>query len=107
MKLAKLAAKPQLKQITIDDADIVEKYGESIDFWIYDRQNMSTFMKLASLEDSKDLSAVAEVVNELILDEDGTPVLVDGNELPVDVMMKVIEVTVNQLGNSVNQTLKA
>jgi hypothetical protein len=105
MKLSKLAAKPQLKQLTIDDAIIVENYGEPIEFYIYDRQDMTTFMKLASLENDKnDISQIAELVNDLILDEDGKKVVTDGNVLPTDVMLKVIEVTVKNLGNSLIQT---
>ena len=45
MKLAELAAEPKLIPITLDDADIVEKYGEPLEFWIWDRQPIDSFNK--------------------------------------------------------------
>lgn len=104
MKLSKLAAKPTLTLVVLDDEKIVETYGEPIEFYVYDRQDMTTFMKLASLEGEQDFGAIASVVEDLVLDEDGNKVLGNGNMLPVDVMLKVIETTVRQLGNAVSQT---
>ena len=106
MKLAKLLSKPQLMPITIDDEKIVAKYGEPLEFYIYDRQDMDTFMKLAMMEDGENFGALNDIVTALIRDENGKQ-LIDGEEtLPTDVMLKVIETTVKHLGNSVTQTLE-
>jgi hypothetical protein len=43
MKLAELAKKPQLIKIELDDKVIVERYGEAVEFWIYDRYDMETY----------------------------------------------------------------
>ena len=106
MKLAELVAEPQLIQITIDDKEIVEKFGDNLDFWVYDRQDMGTFMKLATL-DQENFGEIAEIVKTLVLDEKGKPVLNGKATLPMSVMMKVIEKVINTLGNSVSQTMEA
>lgn len=105
MKLAELSAKPQLIKLSIDDEDIVSQYGEPIEFWVYDRQPMDTFMKLATL-DKDNIAHLGDVIIKLILDENGKPMLADDKILPAGVMMKVITKVVDSLGNSVGQTTK-
>ena len=104
MKLAELASKPKLIPVTIDDAKIVEKYGEPLEFFIYDRQDMDTFMKLARLEGEEDVGVLSDIVSAMILDENGNRIISEDNTLPTEVMLKVIETTVRYLGNSVTQT---
>ena len=104
MKLQALVSTPQLQKITIDDEAIVEKYGEEIDFYIYDRQDMDTYMSLATLGEDTSISTVAKVVSKIILTEDGNRILEDNQQLPMDMMMKVVEETVKHLGNSMTQT---
>ena len=99
MKLTQLASKPQLTKITIEDENIVEKYGEAIEYWIYDRTDMDTFMKLASLEGKSSLDKIVTVMQDLILDEEGNKILDDGKVLPTDVMIKAVEETIKNLGN--------
>ena len=104
MKLEALASKPQLMKITIDNAELVEKYGDAIEFHIYDRQDMDTFMKLATIEGDNHFSQISKVVQTLVLDAKGNQVLADGNTLPIDIMVKVVETVVERLGNSMTQT---
>lgn len=106
MKLQALASKPQLTKVEIDDESIVAKYGEAIEFYIYDRQNMDTFMKLATLGEDSPFNEIADMISGLILDEEGNTIMTEENILPVDVMLKVVEKTVAMLGNSVTQTLE-
>ena len=103
MKLQALASKPQLVKHTIDDQDIVEKYGEAVEFYLYDRYGMDTLMSLAAIE-GENFSAVSEVVAKMVLDEDANPIINGEDTLPLDIMLKVVEHTVNQLGNLANQT---
>lgn len=97
MKLTQLAAKPQLIKIVIDDEDTVKQYGETVEFWIYDRQPIDKFVKLATMK-TENVGELIEVVNEMALDEDGTPVVKDGLTLPTDLMTKVIGKVVERLG---------
>lgn len=102
MKLAQLASKPTLVKITIEDEATLKEYGEAIEFYMYDRQDMNSFMKMASLTEN-DIAGITEMVADLVLDEKGNKILVDGVSLPMTVMLKVVEAAVNSLGNSVSQ----
>ena len=95
MKLQELATKPQLTKITIDSESIVEKYGETIDFYVLDRLPLEKYTKLASVK-TEDFSSMIDLVKELVLDEDGKPVMDEEHVLPTDLlneaMVKVVEV---------------
>lgn len=97
MKLTQLAAKPQLVSVLLDDEETLAKYGDKLEFWIYDRQDMDTFVRLATL-DYKDFDKIAQVVNGMILDETGQPVVKDDMVLPTDVMLKSIQKVIEVLG---------
>ena len=95
MKLKELAAKPQLVEIIIDDEAIVEEYGDNLSFFIHDRLPIEKYTHLASLN-TDDAGAMYQVIKDLILDEDGLPVMSDGNVLPLNVMnAAVLKVTEN------------
>ena len=99
MKLKALASEPQLIKVVIDDEKTLAKYGESVDYWMYDRQDLDTYMKLATLGDGKNVAQIAIIVKELVLDEAGAKILTGKNLLPVDIMVRVVEETVKRLGN--------
>ena len=97
MKLTQLSAKPQLIKISIDDEDTVKEFGESLDFWIWDRQPLDQFVRLAQMK-TENFGDLIEVVNGMVLDEDGGRVLEGENMLPTNVMTKVIGKVVETLG---------
>lgn len=97
MKLSQLAAKPQLTKITIDDEDVVKEFGETIEFWTWDRQPLDTFMKLATASNT-DPKAMFEIVRTLILDETGKEVVGGDNMLPSNILLKAIAKIVDLLG---------
>lgn len=104
MKLAELAKEPKLVSITIDDESIVNVYGEAVEFYVYDRVDMETFMALANLEGGQDMSKIVSVMKDLILDEKGNKIIANGKVLPNDIMIKAVEKTVEALGNFATQT---
>jgi hypothetical protein len=97
MKLSELAKKPQLIQVTIDDADIVAEFGETLEFWTWDRQPMDIFMKLANVN-PENASTIIDAVRQLVLDEHGQPVLGNDAMLPTKIMMRVLTKVVESLG---------
>ena len=97
MKLSEIAKKPKLIEVTINDADIVEEFGEALTFWTWDRQPMDVFLKLAAIDQSNTASVI-EAVRELILNEDGSPVLTGEESLTTKVLMSVIVTVVESLG---------
>jgi len=96
MKLSDLSQKPKLIKIIIDKKEIVEKYGEELEFHIYDRQPLDVFTKLANAKE--DTAGVTELIQTMILDEQGNPVVRDGHVLPLDVIMEAITVITKELG---------
>jgi hypothetical protein len=97
MKLTQLAAKPQLIKMELDDEETVKEFGESLEFWIWDRQPIDKFIKLATLK-ADDLGQLIDAVNGMVLDEAGLPVLKDGETLPTHVMTRLIGKVVETLG---------
>lgn len=106
MKLQALAAKPKLVKITIDDKDIVERYGESLEFYIYDRQSMDTYMALTQIQENS-IDDIVNTILPLVLDESGKPALDPQEQLPIDVAVKVVESVTRNLGNLASQTTAA
>lgn len=102
MKLKELAAKPKLELIKVDTPQIVEMYGEPLEFWMWDRQDIPTYLKLAQIKE--DSTAIFNVVKDIVMDETGQPVLNDGEQLPIEVMVPVLEAAINHLGNNIPQT---
>ena len=105
MNLSQLASKPQLQKIILDDEATVKEYGEAIEFWVYDRQDMDTYMKMATLKDN-DFGQITGLVKDMILDDKGAPILDGERQLPVALMIKVVERVVQNLGNVISQTMK-
>ena len=97
MELSKLAAKPQLVEITIDSESILEKYGEPITFWTYDRLPLETFMKLSD-SDKHGSGEMIDTVKPLMLDKEGKQILVDDVMLPTGVLAQAITKIVGLLG---------
>ena len=97
MKITQLASKPQLIKITVDDEEIIKTYGEPIEFHMYDRQPMHKFVKLATVKE-ENYGELIEAVQEMILDEEGRPVLSGDTLLPTGVMGKVVAKVVETLG---------
>ena len=97
MKLTQLASKPQLIKITLSDAAIVEQFGDELEFWIYDRQPIEDFLKFATASQG-DQGEMVKMVNDLVLDEDGTKIMQEGLTLPTPVMIAVIGAVVERLG---------
>lgn len=97
MNLKDLAKKPSLIKMTLDDEETVQEYGEPIDFYTWDRQPIDSFLKIANSA-SNDLGAVITAVKDLVLDEEGKPVMSEDYTLPNMILQKVINKIVNTLG---------
>jgi hypothetical protein len=97
MKLSQLASKPQLIKLVLDDKEIIQEHGESIEFWTWDRQPLDTFMKLAN-SDSKDAAQMIDIVRTLILDEGGKQIIQGEDIIPSNILIRAIAKIVETLG---------
>jgi hypothetical protein len=96
-QLSQIAAKPQLIEVVLDDEQTISEYGESIQFWTWDRQPLPMFMKLASLSGA-DTLAMIEVVRTLILDQEGQEIITEAAMLPTPVLLRAIARITDLLG---------
>ncbi len=97
MKLTQITAEPKLVQVFLDDEDTVKEYGESLEFYTWDRQPMTVFIKLAEAEAGK-FANIVDVMRELILDEAGKPVMTGQTVLPSKILMRAITKITDLLG---------
>ena len=97
MNLKDIATKPQLVKLTVEKKELVEKYGDKLEFYVYDRQPLTVFGRLANA-DREDFGSIAQLVSTLVLDEKGDSIVKDGAELPFDVLTEVITLVSEHLG---------
>ena len=103
MNLEQLLSEPQLVEIKLTKPEIVEKHGEVV-FYLYDRQDMETYMQLSKLSSDGGLSEIEKVTKSLVRNKKGDLLLSGNKQLPPDIMMAVIEESIKQLGNMIAQT---
>jgi hypothetical protein len=99
MKLAELSQQPQLIKLVIDKAELVEKYGEALEFHVYDRQPLDIFTKLSNATEDN-AGGMADMIKDLILDEDGNQIMENNKILPLDLMMEAMKIVSEELGKS-------
>ncbi|MDA7807345.1 hypothetical protein N8955_01275 [bacterium] len=97
MNLHELAVEPQLVKLTIKEESIVTKYGEELDFYVYDRQSLDVFAKLSAITEDTTLN-YTDMLSKMILDEHGHPVMDDTKVLPIDVLTEAIKLVGEALG---------
>jgi hypothetical protein len=97
MNISQLSAKPQLVKFTIEDEEIVKRYGEAIEFWSWDRQPLSVFMRLTAVG-GENSGEIISIVKDLILDSNGVPVITNEATLPVDVLLACVGRITEKLG---------
>ena len=105
MQLKELAQKPKLELVTVTDETVVKAYGEPLEFYMWDRQDLPTYLRIAQLKE--DQTQLFDVVKDVVLDEQGNRVLGDGEQLPVDILVPVLYAAMAKLGNKQPQTSAA
>jgi len=97
MQLEQLAQERKLIKLTIEDESIVEKYGEALDFWVWDRQSLDTFAKMSVITEDNAMQ-YTDLLTEMILNETGDPVMKDNKILPIEVITEAIKLVGETLG---------
>lgn len=100
MDITQLAAKPKLEELTIDDKDIIDRYGEPITFWIMDQMDVATYFNFYKLQQSEDSTLLNDLLRKLILNSEGKACLKKDEVFPVDITLSIL-VKINEfLGKS-------
>ncbi len=97
MKLSELAKKPTLQKITITEPALVEKYGDELEFFLYDRQPLDIFTKLADVKEDN-IGEYMNILKDIIRNENGEPVMTEELTLPIDVMTEAMKLIGDHLG---------
>jgi hypothetical protein len=98
MKLSQLAAKPTLIKLELDDEDTVKEYGEPLEFWIYDRQPIDTYVRMATVGENAP-GEMIKMINSMVMDENGDIIAKDDMVFPGKVMTRILTKVVATLGN--------
>lgn len=104
MNLSKLATKPQLVKLSIDDQETLDNYGEALDFWVLDRLPIDQYMKFTTVDETH-IDQMFDLAMGLILDENGDVIVTRDNQLPMDLMIKAVNLIVDHLGNSTKKPI--
>ena len=97
MKLSELAKEPTLIKLTIDKEELVDKYGDELEFFMYDRQSIDVFSKLAEVNENN-IGGYMHILQNIILNEDGNPVITETDVLPMDVLTEAMKLIGERLG---------
>lgn len=103
MEISKLAKKPQLVELVLDDEDIVERFGEPISFYIQDHMGVATYFDFYRLQQQNDDELLNDLLRKLILKSDGTPALADDEVVPVQLILAILMKISEHLGKSVTK----
>jgi hypothetical protein len=104
MDISKFAKKPTLTKIVMDDQEVIDTYGETIEFHMLDQMSISTYFEFYRLQQEQDSDKLNELLRKIVLKEDGTPALTEEEIFPVDLTLGLL-VKINEfLGKSKTKT---
>lgn len=100
MELAKLAKKPQLIEVVIDDEEIIQEYGEAISFWMRDHLDIMTYFDFYRSQNVADTEQFNRVLSKILLNQEGNHILKEDEILPVDITLAILTRINQVLGKS-------
>lgn len=100
MDIGKLAKKPELVEIKLDDQDLIENYGEEITFWMKDHLDLSTYFDFYKFQQESTSEQLMATLRKIILNAEKQPAIADDEILPVDITLAVLVKINDQLGKS-------
>jgi hypothetical protein len=104
MDISKLAKKPELVKLDITDPDIVEEFGEVISFWMLDHIDVATYFNFYKFQQNQDSNLLMELLQKIVLKEDGSPSILKDQVLPVSLTLAVLVRINDFLGKSDTKT---
>lgn len=100
MNITQLAKRPELIEIVVDDKDIVDTYGETITFHMFDHVDINTYFDFYRVQQEQDGEKLNALLKKIIVDKDGKPCINDDDMLPIDVTLAVLVKVNESLGKS-------
>lgn len=105
MNIEDLKIKPELTLFKLDDPDLVERYGEPIEFYMFNHYSLTRYFDFFRAQSDGDTTKLSELVKDMILDDKGNPILDKDHELPIDIFTQVIIKISDHLGKSETKNL--
>jgi hypothetical protein len=100
MDIKLLAKKPELQEVLINDPQIVESYGDTITFYMYDHVDINTYFDFFRSQSEKDGNELNLLMRKIILNQEGKPSLAEDEQLPVDIAVAALTKINETLGKS-------
>lgn len=100
MDIKKLAKKPELIEVVIDEEAIVKEYGEPITFYMKDFVDINTYFDFFRSQNEKSGDELNKILASLILNKEGKPVLAEGEGFPIDITIGALTKINETLGKS-------
>lgn len=100
MDISRFAKKPVLTKIVMDEAEVIETYGEAIEFHMLDQMSISTYFEFYRLQQEQDSDKLNDLLRKIILKDDGTPALTADEIFPVDLTLGLLVKINDFLGKS-------
>jgi hypothetical protein len=100
MDLKKLARKPELLEVKLDDKEIVETYGEPITFYMLNHLDIITYFDFYRSQTQNDGSSFQKILQKILLNKKGESVLAEDEVLPIDITLAILAKVNEILGKS-------
>jgi hypothetical protein len=100
MDIKKLAKKPELIEVILDEDAIVKEYGEPITFFMKDFVDINTYFDFFRSQNQKTGDELAQLLAKIILNKDGNTVLGPDEAFPIDITIAALTKINEQLGKS-------
>lgn len=100
MLISQVAKKPTLIKMDLDDAKIVETYGDVITFYMYDNIDLNTYFNFFKVQQDENGEELNKLIRKIILDEKGRQVVKDDEMLPIDICFAALVKINENLGKS-------
>lgn len=100
MEITQLAKVPELIEIKLDDAAIIEEFGEEITFWMKDHLDIGTYFDFYKFQSETSGHELMSVLRKIILKKNGELALEDNQVLPILIILTALEKINDVLGKS-------
>lgn len=100
MDISKLAKKPTLIELKIDDKDTIDTYGEPVTFYMMDQMDLVSYFAFYKVQKEENSELLNQMLRKIILTSEGKPALGPEDLLPVDLTLAVLVKIGTVLGKS-------
>ena len=85
MKIGKIVKQAALQKYIIGDNDIINEYGDELQFYSYPDLALETIEYIDG--NTLDIEEIKSLLKNILLDSNGCPVITDGYRMPNKVML--------------------